>query len=174
MAGFDQEKHLKPLIAVCLALLLLGSGWLYNSHQQHLAQLDRKIASARNELTELGKTLQEYRQLENQLHKMRPQKSNSTNTNLISTVENATEQVGARSLLIYVRPQPDKARDDLIEEGVEIKLEKMKLHQLVELLYQFDNTGQKLNVSQLRIRTRFDNPEQLDTSIILSQFKEKR
>jgi hypothetical protein len=173
MAGIDLERHLKPLVAGGLALLLLGTAWLYSLHQQRLTQLDRQISAARSELTELGQNLQEYHQLENQLRRMRPP-GNTGNSNLITTVENAAERVGARSQLIYVRPQPDKTRDDLIEEGVEIKLEKMQLHQLVELLFQFDKSGPQLNVSQLRVRTRFDNPEQLDTSIILSQLKEKR
>jgi general secretion pathway protein M len=173
MAGFDLEKHLKPLVAGGLALFLIGAGWLYSSHQQRLTQLDRKIESARGELNELGETLQTYRPLENQIQKMKPKSSNNTD-NLISAVENAAQQVEARSQLIYVRPQPDKTQGDLVEEGVEIKLEKLKLHQLIELLYQFNKTDQRLKVAQLRIRTRFDNPEQLDTSIILSRFKEKR
>jgi len=174
MAGFDSEKYLKPFVAGGLILFLLGTFWLYSSHRRHLTQLDRQIESARSELSQLGETLQDYRQLENKLQELKPKNSNSGDNNLISAVENATQQVDARSLLIYVRPQPDKVQDELIEEGVEIKLEKLKLHQLVELLYQFGKTDQRLKVSQLRVRTRFDNPEQLDTSIIMSRFKEKR
>jgi len=173
MGGFEQEKHLKPLLAALLVLLLLCLGWAYTSHQQQLERFDRKIESARNELMQLNVSLQEYLQLELQLQKLKPKRS-STQNNLISTVENATEKVSARSQLSYVRPQPDKTRDDLTEEGVEIKLEKLQLHQLVELLYQFDQSDQVLKVSQLRVRTRFDNPEQLDTLMTLSRFREKR
>ncbi len=174
MVGFEQEKHLKPLIAAGLILLLLGIGWVYTGHQQRLERFERKIDSAQKELVQLKVSLKEYLELEAQMQKLKPQGGSAPKQNLISAVEAATEQVSARSQLIYVRPQPDKEREGLTEEGVEIKLEKLKLHQLVELLYQFDQSEQILKVSQLRVRTRFDNPEQLDTSIILNRFRENR
>ena len=105
---------------------------------------------------------------------MAPVNSATGAQNLIATVENASQQVGTRNQLLYVRPQPDKAREDLIEEGVEIRLEKLQLQQLVELLYQFESQKQAVKVSQLRVRTRFDNPELLDTVMTLSRFKEQR
>lgn len=174
MGGFEREKHLKPLIAAGLMLVLLGCGWLYGSHLQRLDRFQRKIEAARTELTQLSISLREYRELEGRLQKLKPQGGAAPQRNLISTVEDATEQIAARSQLIYVRPQADKTREDLIEEGVEIKLEKLQLHQLVELLYRFEQNAQMLRVAQLRVRTRFDNPEQLDTSITLSRFREKR
>lgn len=174
MGGFEQEKHLKPLIATLLILLLLGMGWAFTRHQQRLERYERKIDSARKELVQLNVALLDYQELKMQLQKLKPEGSTAAQHNLITTVEDATQQVSARSQLIYVRPQPDKTRDDLVEEGVEIKLEKLRLHQLVELLYQFDQSAQVLKVAQLRVRTRFDNPEQLDTSITLSRFREKR
>ena len=174
MSGFEQEKHLKPLIALVLILLLLCMGWIYTSHQQRLSRFDRKIESAKIELGQLHSSVQEYLVLETQLERLKPKNSRAAQSNLISTVENATEQISARSQLSYVRPQPDKTREGLVEEGVEIKLEKLQLHQLVELLHQFDQSDQILKVSQLRVRTRFDNPDQLDTSITLSRFREVR
>ena len=46
--------------------------------------------------------------------------------------------------------------------------------QLKLIFSQFDQNAQRLKVSQLRIRTRFDNAEQLDTSMTLSRFRENR
>ena len=172
MSGFDREKHLRPLLIAALALLLLCGFWLYNSHQQSLHKLERKASAAREELAQLQQSIREYRELESRFQQLSPQSAAATN--LITTVESATQQVGARSQLLYVRPQPDKVRADLIEEGVEIKLEKLFLSQLVELLYQLESTQQQVQVSQLSIRTRFDNPEQLDTVMVLSRFREKR
>ncbi len=174
MSGFDREKHLKPLLFTGLTLLLLCGFWLHSNFQQTLHKLERKSAATRGELVQLRKSIQEYRELENKLQQISPPTAAAGHTNLITTVESATQQIGARSQLIYVRPQPDKVRADLIEEGVEIKLEKLFLNQLVELLYQLESAQQQLKVSQLRIRTRFDNPEQLDTVMVLSRFREKR
>ena len=174
MSGFDRDKHLKPMFAVVIGMLILAGIWIYNSHQQTLNNLARKTTAANRELIELQGLLQEYRVLENKLKNMAPMNSATGAQNLIATVENASQQVGTRNQLLYVRPQPDKAREDLIEEGVEIRLEKLQLQQLVELLYQFESQKQALKVFQLRVRTRFDNPEQLDTVMTLSRFKEQR
>lgn len=174
MSGFEREKHLKPLIAGCLALLLIGGILTYNSYQQSLENLERKIAGAQSELTKLQNSLEEYRALDAHLQKLKRESNSTVGRNLITTVEDAAERIDARSQLVYVRPQPDKNHEDLTEEGVEIRLVKLQLHQLVELLHQFEQVGQRLKVTQLRVRTRFDNSELLDTSMILSRFRENR
>lgn len=174
MSSFEREKHLKPLIAVSFALLLIGGMLSYSSYQRGLENLDRKIAGARSELAQLQSSLREYRTLDAHLLKLKRESNATATHNLITTVEDAAERVDARSQLVYVRPQPDKPHEDLTEEGVQIRLVKLQLHQLVQLLHQFEQVGQRLKVSQLRVRTRFDNSEQLDTSMILSRFRENR
>jgi|GEM_PF-3313934 len=172
MSGFDRDRHLKPLIGVAIILILLCGYGLYSSYQKALDRVERKTTTARNELLQFHESLVRYRTLESELQDFAPHAAAEVDSNLIAKVENATQQVGARSQLLYVRPQPDKVRGNIIEKGVEIKLEKLQLQQLVELLYQFENTEQKLMVSQLRVRPRFDMPEQLDTVMTLSHFKE--
>jgi len=174
MGGFDRERHLKPLIAAGTLLTLLCGYWIYSSYQQALSRIETKTVIARKELSQFHAALVGYRLLEAELGNIAPHTTSASDGNLIAKVENAAQRVGARSQLLYVRPQPDRVRGDIVEEGVEIKLEKLQLQQIVELLYQFENTQQKLTVSQLRIRPRFDTPEQLDIVMTLSHFKELR
>ena len=174
MSGFDREKHLRPLLIGGVALLLLSAFLLYSNHQQTLQRLERQATAARSELANFQTSLAEYRSLESKLGQVGMESPAGGALNLIAAVENATQQIGARSQLLYVRPQPDKVRDDLIEEGVEIKLERLQLNQLVELLYQLESVQKGLKVSQLRVRTRFDNEAQLDVIMVLSRFREKR
>ncbi len=173
MNGFDREKQLKYLLVGAAVVVLLGVFWGYRSYQRALVDLERKTATTRAELAQLDELLQDYRRLTFQLQDINPRQEAQEHYNLIATVENAAQQVGARSLLLYVRPQPDRVRDDLIEEGVEIRLERLRLPQLVELLYHFDSEPARLTVKQLRIRTRFDNPEELDTVMMLSRLRER-
>jgi len=174
MSGFDRDKHLRPLLLGIVGLALLGLVWAYSGYQQSLTRLERQTRGAITELAEFEATLADYRQLEAQLKSQQLAGGDRSEVSLISTVETATQQIGARSQLIYVRPQPDKARDGLVEEGVEIKLEKLKLGQLVELLYQFEKSQGQMRVSQLRSRTRFESPDLLDAVMILSRIKEGR
>lgn len=174
MGSFEQEKHLKPLVAGIVVLVLIFGIWTYSSYRQTLARLDRKIVATEKDMAQFNDYLQEFRELQSSLQKLKPRQTTGARKNLISTVEAATDQIAARNQLIYMRPQPDKSRDGLTEEGVEIKLEKLRLSQLVELLYRFDRVVPPLRVSQLRLRTRFENPEQLDAAMLLSRFSEKR
>lgn len=174
MGSFEREKHLKPLVAGIVVSLLVCCVWAYSSYQQALERLDRRIMSTERELSQFDDYLQDFRELESRLRKLKPGQTKGAGQNLISTVEDATERIAARSQLIYVRPQPDKNRDGLTEEGVEIKLEKLQLPQLVELLYRFDQVVPPLRVSQLRLRTRFESADQLDTAMLLSRFRETR
>ena len=172
MSWFDPDKHLRPLIALGLTLVFLGAFLAWDGYSRMLENLDRKIAASRKDIVKFGEEVGKYRALESQLRAMSTSTRGAGADSLISTVENAADRINARSQLLYVRPQPDKPHDGIVEEGVEIRLEKLQLDQLVELLHLFEQTGRSLRVSQLRIRTRFDNPEQLDTSMILSRFRE--
>jgi general secretion pathway protein M len=174
MSGFDRDKHLRPLLLCALGLLLLVLVWACTGYQQALDRLERQTRGAITELVEFEAALSDYRQLEAQLKSRQVAGGDQSEVSLISTVETATQQIGARSQLIYVRPQPDKVRDGLIEEGVEIKLEKLKLSQLVELLYQFEKSQGRMRIAQLRSRTRFESPDLLDAVMILSRLKEGR
>lgn len=171
MSGFDRDKHLKPLLAGGIALFILLLFWGYSSYQRAFDQLERKTRSAQNELQQFQQDIQVYRQLEGEFPDTQ---GPAENQNLITMVENATQQAGTRNQLLYVRPQPDRTSGEVIEERVEIRLENLQLRQLVELLFQFESTQQLLKVSQLRIKSRFDNPNLLDTVMTLSRFKEQR
>jgi len=170
MSGFDRDKHLKFLVAGGLILFVLCVLWGYRSYQRSLTRLESKISAAHREIETMNGLVQEYRQAAVRLQGLNPAQQGP---NLIASVENAAQKAGARGLLLYVRPQPDKVNEDIVEEGVEIRLEKLDLQQLVELLYDFETSSSQLNVKQLRIRTRFDNPEQLDTVIVLSRLRER-
>lgn len=174
MSGFDRDKHLRPLLLSGAGLLLLGLVWAYTGYQQALDRVERQTRGALTELAEFEEALRGYQQLEAQLKSGQFASKDQPEVSLISTVETATQQIGARSQLIYVRPQPDKVRDGLVEEGVEIKLEKLKLSQLVELLYQFEKSQRRMRIAQLRSRTRFESPDLLDAVMILSRLKEGR
>ncbi|NCO50616.1 MAG: hypothetical protein GW875_00770 [Deltaproteobacteria bacterium] len=174
MSGFDRDKHLRPLLLGLVGLALLSLGWAYSGYRQSLTRLERQTRAATVELAAFEAALADYRQSEAQLKRQQLAGGGQSDVSLISTVETATQQIDARSQLIFVRPQPDKARDGLVEEGVEIKLEKLKLSQLVELLYQFEKSQGQMRVSQLRLRTRFESPDLLDAVMILSRLKEGR
>lgn len=171
MSDFYREYG-KFVIITVLALFALGCFWGYGSYRNTLKSLDRKASAAKAEIEQLSRLLQEYRVAATELRTLGPV-SESGNDNLIATVERAAQEADARSSLIFVRPQPDRAHDGFVEEGVEIRLEQLQLQQLVALLYYFETQTQQLKVRQLRVRTRFDDPDRLDTVMTLSRVVER-
>lgn len=167
--NYERDRQALILIGGAILLMVLLAWWGWGAHRDSLARLDRQVEAARSELKGFDAKLMEYQALERSLNAL---KVGSRGKSLISSVEDAAAAVDARAQLAYVRPQPDNNRDGLVEESVEIRLEKLQLNQLVELLYRFETARSALKISQLRLRTRFENPAQLDAVILLSRFRE--
>lgn len=151
--------------------MLLCGLWGYLGYQDLLRDMDRRISAAHTDLVGMEELLLEYGRLERTLRES-GLTGQTMDQNLIAMVEEAVQKISARDKLLYVRPQPDMAYEQLIEEGVEIRLERLELRQLTELLFRFVNQRQ-LTVSLLRIRPRLDDPDRLDTVMTLSRFREK-
>lgn len=171
MSDFDWRQS-KIVIGGAVLIVLLVVFWGYDSYRQSLQRMDRKIASVRNEMKQLDGLFKEYRQLEGVLQGLGPI-SRDDGTNLIATVEDAAQKARAKSSLLYVRPQPDRVREEYVEEAVDIRLDQLQLQQLVAMLYQFEKRSAQLKVKHLRVRTRFDNPDSIDAVMTLSRIKEK-
>jgi general secretion pathway protein M len=69
-----------------------------------------------------------------------------------------------------MRPQPSSVQDTVRENSVEIKLEKIRLDQLIRLLYAIDSTDACLQVKNLRVKTRFDDRTLLDAVLTISSY----
>jgi general secretion pathway protein M len=59
-------------------------------------------------------------------------------------------------------------RDGYREERVEIKLEKLRLPELVRLLHALETAAAPLRVTTLRVTTRFEDRNLLDVSALIS------
>ena len=87
---------------------------------------------------------------------------------LFSFIEATEAQVASKENLVYMRPQPSVDQNEFREESVEIKLEKIRLDQLVQLLYEIESANAFLKVKTLRVKTRFDNKSELDAVMTIS------
>ena len=78
--------------------------------------------------------------------------------------------MASKENLVYMRPQPASTQDGYREDSVEIKLEKIRLDQLVRLLYDIQNADAFLQVKNMRVKTRFDNRTLLDVVLTVSAY----
>jgi general secretion pathway protein M len=108
--------------------------------------------------------------LQRQLAEAEKKLAKGENFSLFSFVEAITAQAATKENLVYMRPQPVSVQEDFKEESVEIKLERIRLDQLVRLLYEIDAANAYLQVKNLRIKTRFDDQSQLNAVLTISSY----
>jgi general secretion pathway protein M len=96
---------------------------------------------------------------------------------LISVVEDilVNEQIDRGSFSITDSNTSAPATEDLYKEkSVDVEIRKIPLNKIVDLLYKVQVGQSLLKVSNLRIRTRFDNPDLIDVNFRISSFEFKK
>lgn len=96
---------------------------------------------------------------------------------LISVVEDilVNEQIDRGSFSIKDSNTSAPAIDDFYsEKSVDVEIRKIPLNKIVDLLYKVQVGQSLLKVSNLRIRTRFDNPDLIDVNFRISSFEFKK
>ncbi len=171
LSQLSQRDRLALIIGgsfILLTLLVLGVILPYRSS---LASLDTAIRSGERQVQEVRQLRQEFLQLQQQLNVAEQKLNKPQNFSLFSFVEGMVTQVATRENLVYMRPQQStSAQEGVREEAAEIRLEKIRLEQLVRFLHGVETTEAYLNVKSLRIRTRFDDRALLDVVMTISSY----
>lgn len=139
-------------------------------YQDALARLDTKIAARQRQLQQVEILRGQFLALQRQLRDADRRLDSSRNFSLFSFIEGITTQVASKENLVYMRPQPAAAQDGYQENSVEIKLEKIRLDQLVRMLYDIQNADAFLQVKNMRVKTRFDDRTLLDVVLTVSAY----
>ncbi len=153
--------------AILITLVALG---IVGPYRSAVDRLDRRIQASQRQMNEIEGLLQQYRQLKAQAGKIEQQAARAGDISLISFVEATAARIEARDRLVYLRPQPLKEGNELLRESVEVKLERIRLDQLVRLLHAVETSKGLLQTAQMRIKTRFDDPSQLDAVLTLNSY----
>jgi general secretion pathway protein M len=155
-------------IVILVTILYLG---VISPYLNALNLLDTRIAARQRQVQEVQALRLEYLRLQRQLSDSEARMAKgSAGFSLFSFVEAVTVQVATKENLVYMRPQPPSTQGDFREESVEIRLDRIRLDQLVRLLYSIESADAYLQVKNLRVRTRFDNRTQLDVVLTISSY----
>ncbi|HKK01515.1 MAG TPA: type II secretion system protein GspM [Desulfuromonadales bacterium] len=154
--------------AVVLIVLIIFGGIL--PFQDALSRLDTKIAARERQLRQVETLRSQFLAVQRQLRDADRRLDASRSFSLFSFIEGITSQVASKENLVYMRPQPASSQDGYQENSVEIKLEKIRLDQLVRLLYDIQNADAYLQVKNMRVKTRFDDRTLLDVVLTVSAY----
>jgi general secretion pathway protein M len=157
-------------VAVLLALLFMI---VIDPMLAHSARLDRQIITAQRELQELQTLQREYWRQKNVLDRINAQLKRTQNFALFSRLEELAGQAGIRSKILYMKPTVSTPSEAYDEEAVEIKMEGVTLEQLIQYLYQVENSPQFMKIKRLHITPRRDNRQILSAIFRVSTFTPK-
>jgi len=142
-------------------------------YRDALQNLDARIGARQSQLADLQQMQGEFRQLQQRIGAVERRAARGKDFSLFSFLEETTLSIASRENLSYLRPQPTTQEGELREESLEVKLEKIRLDQLVELLHATESADALLRIKSLRTRARFDDPTLLDATLLISAYGER-
>lgn len=168
----NMSQRERWLIGAGIAFVLLVSIWLgvISPYRESMELLDRQIASRQQQLEEMQELAARYQTLETQIRQAQNRPSRSRDFSLFSFVETLAEDLSVRDRLVSLRPNETSTRGEFKEESVEIKLERLTLEQLVQLLYGLEEGEAALDVKNMRLKTRFEDRSLFDMTASVSRY----
>jgi general secretion pathway protein M len=170
-AQLSPRERVAVAIAAVAVLAALFYAGLVAPYRGALRRLDARIATRQRQLGEIAALQQRYQQLQRRVGEAEQRLAKAEAFSLFAYVEGLAGQMISRENLVSMRPQPATVREDLREETVEVRLEKVRLDQLVRLLHAIDSNEALLAVKSLKIKTRFDNRAQLDAVLTIASYR---
>lgn len=167
----SQRERITLMAGALVILLLIVVFGIIAPYRTALEHLDSKIASRQRQLGEVQQLSNQYRQLQQQLAASERRLASGGDFSLLSFVEATSVRLAGRDSLVSMRPQPTATVEGFREETVEVKLEKVRLHQLVQLLYAAETAPAPMLVKTLRVKTRFDDRNLLDVVVTFASYR---
>lgn len=162
-----RERLLLGAAAVSLVVISLYS-FVWDPLQSGHELLGRRIALREKELAEV------HRQRDTYLRLMRELEANKASIsegdpdfNMLAHLQTAIAQVVSREHVQSMNPST-KTRGDYQEQQVEIKLTRVSLPQLVDLLYRIEKGDHPLRFSRLQLKKRLNDVRNFDLTATVS------
>jgi general secretion pathway protein M len=138
---------------------------------ERMAMLDRLIPQKQRELEQLNRMRVEYGRLKGRVDA--DVRSLGTDFSLSTFVEKTVLERVGKPHLAGIKPQPELPFENYQEVAVEVRLEKVQLGQIVSFLSGLEQAPQRLRVKRLEIKSRFNEPDLLDSAITVAVYQLK-
>ncbi len=155
-------------VALILALLYLT---VLMPYRGALTRLDKQIATRSRQLQEVKALRAQYLGMQQQILKVEMRVKNSENFSALTFIENLVERTAGRENLLSMRPQSPVTQSEFIIDTVEVKLEKLSLKQVLEMLWGVESATTPMQVKNLYLKQRFDDHSLLDASMTITALR---
>jgi general secretion pathway protein M len=155
------------------AALFVVIAILYGFVIQPLADNGRRYESMalrkQDELTRFRAIADQYNELGSTLKFLEERAlAGGSHGSLLAVMESEAKKLGLAEKIASMKPFTTELEPGVVQSRVEMRLEKVDLKGLVDLLETLENGKQSAVTSRLRIKTRFDDPALLDATVMVS------
>lgn len=172
---FDLLRRLSPRERnlVLAASIIISCALLYGLIVDPLVSRQRyyetRIQNTVNDLMEFRVLAAKYRETEASFKDLEEKISSSkSDSSLLSSIEGNARKLGLADRIASMKPFTNDLESGMVQTSVEIRIEKINLRELVDLLESVRQSGTVVRTGRLRIKTRFDDPKLLDATILVS------
>lgn len=174
VSASKRDKRAVIISAIAISVFIIFT--IFQFLSTGTESLTKKVDALNSDLEKV-KNLRERLEQSNRRISQLTSSYKSGDEALISVVEDilVNEQIDRGSFSIKDSNTSAQVPDDLYDEkSVDVEIRKIPLNKIVDLLYKVQVGQSLLKVSNLRIRTRFDNPGLIDVNFRISSFEFKK
>lgn len=173
MTSLLQRLSARERVMVTAAVIFVLSALIYGVLlRPALEKRERWRSMAvrkRVEMTRFVELSSRYRELEGTISEIEKRLgSRKGGTSLLAELEAKARELNLQDNIASMKPFTTQLDSGLVESSVEIRLEKLALRGLVEFLQRVEGRGSLVATRRLRVKSRFDDPQLLDVSILVS------
>ncbi len=164
-----REQRMVLFVVVALSAMALGGSSYFV--RKDLKSTRQRIAHKEEKLREIAEIRGDYHRQLSEQNRLAEEVKRNEKTRILSYLEelsraanielgNASERAGGSTGSGLVR-----------EEAAQVEVKNVSLDRLYDFLKRIEQGNRLVKVRRLRVRTRFDNKEMLDASIMVGTFK---
>lgn len=156
------------------AAVVLGTGFwvgVWEPLQAHLALLDRRVAAKRTEYRQISELAGRFEGLRGRIAGIEDDLRRNRDFSVLSHLEGLAKEARLQDRIVQMKPRAAETTRHYRENAVELRMEKVRLPDLVRYLDQVENAKALLRIKQLQIRPRFDDPNLLDVRFQVSSYE---
>lgn len=96
--------------------------------------------------------------------------SNNISEGMLQSINRLVDSTGIRDKVKSLKMTGNREFKGIVEETVEMDLDKLTMNELINLLYKIENHPSLLPIKDVRMKKDFEKPERIDVSIRISLF----
>ncbi len=161
------NRHKGVIIAAAIGIVLLAI--CFSMLSRYMAA-GRVLAVKKEELKRFGSLAGEYleKKAAIEIAARKARSASDPAGSAITEIERIGERVGAAGLITSIKPLEERQTGGYMEKELEVRIEKIELNRLVNLLYLIDNNKRLLVVREFSMKSRFEDPNLLDIRLKIS------